>query len=1053
MTRDYAAISRYNEEQLGKDRKSRMSQVAMYADTAHFVYELLQNADDAGATEIDFLLRPNQLIVEHNGTPFTEENVRAISYFGKGKTDVTAIGRFGLGFKSVFAYTATPSIHSVEDDFELVDLYTLKPAAHPKDLGSGRTRFVLPFDHPEKKPIYIEPGMLKSPVLAYGEIAGKLRRLGGATLLFTSHLREIGWADGIGSGWYRRVDSPAGTHGRESTIRAHAAIEQHLLVFERAIVWPDEQGRSVQRRPTAVAVQLDKPLTDGGKVSGAENQKLWAFFPTDKETHMGLIVQGPFRTTPARDNVPVDDPFNQHLIRETAALLLSSMATLRLLGVMNAEVLNRLPIKAAAYPEGDFLRPLYEAVRSALREKKLLPTSSGTHLPATRVKLARGQRLTELFDGRQLSTLFGQEGLEWLDPSVTADRYPALYRYFTGTRQHQWSDAWQVEPLVADIEVGIENIAAKVTVDFMDLQTDDWVRRFYLYLHESRGLIYKHFLNRPILRLEDGTHVAPLKDATGQPGAYLPTEGVTDLPTVKRVIAEDPTVRVFLTEIGIAVPDLCDEVLTKVLPKYVDQKTHDPTSWAGDLQKILAALAGTNATKQTKLLEKLQSTYWVLCSPAGADEFEWQMPGAIYERSPDLLHFFTTAPETRFLAEVYPPTWVAYFVKVLGVAAEPRAALRRADSKGHVILQSGHGYHRRGLNGFDPEWTIDGLQQALESRDLQVSQYIWNRIALPNVGCIQGVVERAYRKTYEGSRREAKVSVAGQLLRDLEWLPDRDGRFRKPSELYLTDLLPEFDQASRHAKHLSEALGMKQPESAQAIETLARGNPRLKDLMERLTHEDLDDAMIEKLEKLLPKEAKLAPAGSFKDAVAAIHRTAKRTSEASGATGGDPVRNPERYAGKLREKLKEARDEDNQPRAVTFRLVRERSDTKEARTFLYQEYEGRCQVSGETFTKANGQNYFEAVTLVPTQGTAYLNNAGNMLCLSADMAARFMHASFEWVDDLGQKVDAFKTEREGGTVENRRVRVRLGGEERVVTFTERHFLRLRALWQSDEQEV
>lgn len=63
MPRDYDAISRYNEEQLGKDRKSRMSQVAMYADTAHFVYELLQNADDAGATEISFVLSSDGLVL------------------------------------------------------------------------------------------------------------------------------------------------------------------------------------------------------------------------------------------------------------------------------------------------------------------------------------------------------------------------------------------------------------------------------------------------------------------------------------------------------------------------------------------------------------------------------------------------------------------------------------------------------------------------------------------------------------------------------------------------------------------------------------------------------------------------------------------------------------------------------------------------------------------------------------------------------------------------------------------------------------------------------
>jgi hypothetical protein len=68
MSSDYKAISQYNEEQLGKDRKSRMSQVAMYADSAHFIYELLQNADDAGATTISFTLSDKQLVIEHDGS-------------------------------------------------------------------------------------------------------------------------------------------------------------------------------------------------------------------------------------------------------------------------------------------------------------------------------------------------------------------------------------------------------------------------------------------------------------------------------------------------------------------------------------------------------------------------------------------------------------------------------------------------------------------------------------------------------------------------------------------------------------------------------------------------------------------------------------------------------------------------------------------------------------------------------------------------------------------------------------------------------------------------
>ena len=39
----------------------------MYSDSTHFVYEILQNADDHGATEVCFKLSKNEIVIEHNG--------------------------------------------------------------------------------------------------------------------------------------------------------------------------------------------------------------------------------------------------------------------------------------------------------------------------------------------------------------------------------------------------------------------------------------------------------------------------------------------------------------------------------------------------------------------------------------------------------------------------------------------------------------------------------------------------------------------------------------------------------------------------------------------------------------------------------------------------------------------------------------------------------------------------------------------------------------------------------------------------------------------------
>jgi HSP90 family molecular chaperone len=95
-----------------------------YSDEAHFVYELLQNADDAQATEITFDLKEDRLIVTHDGRAFSEKDLEGICSISKGtkSDDYTKIGKLGIGFKSVFVYTESPQIFSGEYQFEIREL-------------------------------------------------------------------------------------------------------------------------------------------------------------------------------------------------------------------------------------------------------------------------------------------------------------------------------------------------------------------------------------------------------------------------------------------------------------------------------------------------------------------------------------------------------------------------------------------------------------------------------------------------------------------------------------------------------------------------------------------------------------------------------------------------------------------------------------------------------------------------------------------------------------------------------------------------------------------
>lgn len=100
----------------------------LYNDPSHFIYEMLQNAEDEKATYVRFELFENKLDIYHDGKPFDFEDIKGVTGIGistkKGKPD--AIGKFGVGFKSVFAITETPVIFSGEykiriNDFVVTD--------------------------------------------------------------------------------------------------------------------------------------------------------------------------------------------------------------------------------------------------------------------------------------------------------------------------------------------------------------------------------------------------------------------------------------------------------------------------------------------------------------------------------------------------------------------------------------------------------------------------------------------------------------------------------------------------------------------------------------------------------------------------------------------------------------------------------------------------------------------------------------------------------------------------------------------------------------------
>jgi len=83
-----------------------------HTDQLHFIFELLQNADDTGAKKANFHFKNNLITFSHNGHEFTRSNVLKIASIGGSDKTEEQIGKFGMGFKSVYKITNQPLIYT-----------------------------------------------------------------------------------------------------------------------------------------------------------------------------------------------------------------------------------------------------------------------------------------------------------------------------------------------------------------------------------------------------------------------------------------------------------------------------------------------------------------------------------------------------------------------------------------------------------------------------------------------------------------------------------------------------------------------------------------------------------------------------------------------------------------------------------------------------------------------------------------------------------------------------------------------------------------------------
>jgi hypothetical protein len=778
---DYQKIREENIARYGWDTAVLDLLGQLYSERTHFIFELIQNAEDAGASELAFELFEDRLELRHDGRPFTEADVRGVCGVGQSDKagDLTAIGKFGIGFKSVYAYTRTPRIYSGGEAFRIENFvrpYAVNPPAEPL----AETLFVFPFDHDTvpaevaTREIAVALGALQPRILLFLRNIGRLRTGGPGA---TDSVVERSVTDGPGSS--RRV-----TVSRDGR-------RERWLTWQRVLV-----GHPGQR------VEVAFWLAGGERVAAVGASPLTAFFPTQKETFLGFLIQGPYRTTPARDNIPGDDPSNQALVRQTAALLTDVLPELRDEGLLTADALQVLPLEEARFPAGSMFRPLFDAAGDALTTEALIPMTGGGYGVAVDLLLAGGPEVLGLLDPGQLGVLCGADRPVWFADAAISERgTPVLWRYLR-------------DEIGVD-EITPEAVVTRLTDEFLEEQNDPWITRLYRFLAGHPSLWPAAAL-KPIIRLEDGRQVAPFDGQGGRPAVYLPGPAPSSLPTVKRAVADSPAARTFLTALQLTVPDVVAEVLQVVLPRYdgLELAALDPAQHDADLERVARAMDEAAAGRRAELLESVAVTPFLIGENAATGEQALLPPPRLYQRSKDLEAYFEGNPDAWFARDGYGP-WLVQ-LRAMGVRQAVRVSARTPNAAGYVMIAVDFGRNERGLDGFDPDAEVDGLDFALVHPSHARSEYVWNVLLAPNRRLVAGVVERSVLTSFSDSSLEETRSAMGEAAARQAWLPGRDGAFHQPGELSLDDLPPTYTRD----EGLAQALGMLRPAVSEAARQL-----------------------------------------------------------------------------------------------------------------------------------------------------------------------------------------------------------------------------------------
>lgn len=490
--------------------------VDKYSEKAHFLYELFQNADDTKATYIRMVLTKAGLYFIHNGSvQFTltdpdEEgkgkpigHLNSITSVGAStKIQSSSIGKFGIGFKSVFQYTKQPHIEDDAFCFSLNDYIVPELEERiPNMRMNGETLFYFPFVNPE---------------VAIFEINKTISNMD-CPLLFMNNLKEISWKseiDGADLKWQSKVlssDTFVGKDGlglRHQFINCKTPLKETFYHF----LWTDVEHKEKGHLSAAVVYGS---TADGCIVPLERGKNTYCYFLLEESSDLPFIIHAPFLLTENRELIKKDDEWNAYLytiLAKVSASLFLIVADGKLKLGSDA-VFDYLP-DVANEKDGNstpFIKEFVETVRA----NRVLKSNDGTFVSSAETIYSQDAMLPKVFTNEMLSTLNSEWSTKkwayaFLSSSQNADKKTCL--------------EFLLKHKLVGFSCEIEDVIPFINTDFLSKQSDEWLLQFYTLISKHKSLLASSlFKTSPLIKCADGVFRS-LDNEYGICQLYLNTE-------------------------------------------------------------------------------------------------------------------------------------------------------------------------------------------------------------------------------------------------------------------------------------------------------------------------------------------------------------------------------------------------------------------------------------------------------------------------------------------------------------------------------------------------